>query len=82
VVERAPAERAAAGTAGRVVFANVPAAVHAAVHACMPAAPAGVVLSGLRRGEGGEAARRYRRMGLRVRSVHRRAGWECWVLVP
>jgi ribosomal protein L11 methylase PrmA len=74
-----PAERLAR-VAGHVVMANVPERVHRTLLACMHAPPVAAVLSGLRPGQGSEVARGYRRLGLRVRGVSRRGGWECWSL--
>lgn len=79
-VRRGPAEHAAGDLGGRVLLANLPAAAHHDLHACMHAPPLAAVLSGLRPGQGAAVAGLYRRRGLRACAAHRRAGWECWVL--
>jgi len=79
-VRTASAEALAPHAGGAVVLANLPLAGHLALHACMHARPAAVVLSGLRPGQGGRVAALYRDRDLRVAAVARRAGWECWVM--
>jgi 23S rRNA G2445 N2-methylase RlmL len=67
--------------AGRVVLANLPHAAHDALLRRYADPPRAALLSGLRRGEGRELARRYRRLGLVPVRAQRRRAYECWSLV-
>jgi ribosomal protein L11 methylase PrmA len=82
-LEHGPVHRMGDRLGGAVVLANMPAAAHRTMFACMHASsPAGVICSGVRPGEGREIATSYRAGSLRVTGVSRRGGWECWGLRP
>jgi len=82
-LEHGPVHRMGDRLDGAVVLANMPAAAHRTMFACMHAAvPAGVVCSGVRPGEGRDIATSYAAGRLRVTGVSRRGGWECWALRP
>lgn len=63
------------------VFANIPAAAHAALLRRLEMAPAAVVLSGVRPAEAGPIVAAYRRLGMRRTRSSRVRGFECHVLV-
>jgi ribosomal protein L11 methyltransferase len=66
---------------GRVVFANIPVAAHAALLARYADPPRAVVVSGLRPDEAPDIVRAYRRLGLRHTRAARRGRFDCHVLV-
>jgi ribosomal protein L11 methyltransferase len=81
-LRRGPAAALRAGElTGRVVLANVPLAAHRDLLAAVRAAPAAVLLSGLRPGQAGPLLPAYRRLGLRLLRAARRRGWEAYALV-
>lgn len=82
-LEHGPVARMGDRIDGSAVLANMPAAAHHSMAACMHAArPAGVVCSGLRPAEGRRVAEMWAAGRLRVTAVGRRRGWECWRIGP
>lgn len=80
-LEHGPVARMAGRLDGVSVVANMPAAAHDSMAACMHAAiPVGVVCSGLRPGEGRRIAGMWSAGRLRIMGAGRRRGWECWRL--
>lgn len=80
-LEHGPVARMAERLDGVAVLANMPAAAHDSMAACMHAQlPAGVVCSGLRPGEGRRVAHAWSAGRLRLIGAGRRRGWECWGL--
>jgi ribosomal protein L11 methyltransferase len=82
-VRRAPLEGlGASDLAGRVVLANVPAAAHRALlHAAAGAAPAAVVLSGIRPGDAPALRDAWAARGLRPDGAWAAGGFACLRLV-
>lgn len=80
-LEHGPVARMGDRLDGVAVMANMPAAAHDTMAACMHAAmPSGVVCSGLRTGEGRRIAGMWAGGRLRITRAGRRGGWECWGL--